>query len=144
MMPSESEWRSTVKKYLATAIASALALQFTFSAAQADDRYAKVCIKNETTANMLFSWRFGDDPWKQVDLTPGRQEIFWYEYAKVNQDRSPYLYIRYDAKLNGKKEEAKQLHLNRAAGNDNCNQAKMHAFRIDPNDSNFITLYQTN
>src|ERR1700760_820164 len=102
MIQSGSEWRCTVKKYLAALMTSALALQLTFSPARADDRYAKVCIKNETTANMKFSWRFGDDPWKQVDLTPGRQEIFWYEYAKVNQDRSPYLFIRYDAMINGK------------------------------------------
>jgi hypothetical protein len=144
MVLSDSEWKSIVKKYLAAMITSALALQLAVSAARADDRYAKVCIKNETTADMKFSWRFGNDAWKQVDLTPGRQEIFWYEYAKVNADRSPYLYIRYDAKINGKKQESKQLRLNRAAGNDNCNQAKMHAFRVEPSDPNFITLFQTN
>jgi hypothetical protein len=144
MMPSDSEWRSTVKNYIAATIAGALVLQLTCSAARADDRYAKVCIKNETTANIKFSWRFGDDPWKQVDLTPGRQEIFWYEYAKVNADRSPYLYVSYDSKISGKKEESKKLELYRAAGNDNCNQAKMHVFRIEPSDPNFITLYQSN
>ena len=98
-----------MKKYLAAAITSALALQLTFSAAWADYRYAKACIKNETTANMKFSWKFGDDPWKHVDLVPGNQEIFWYEYAKVNADRSPYLYVRYDARIDGKKEEEKSL-----------------------------------
>ena len=144
MMQSDSEWRSTVKKYLAGVITSALALQLAFSPARADDRFAKVCIKNETTSNMKFNWRFGNDAWKQIDLTPGRQEIFWYEYAKVNQDRSPYLYIAYDSMVRGSKQETKQLRLNAAAGNDNCNQAKMHAFRIEASDSNFISLYQIN
>ena len=133
-----------MKSYLAATITGALALQLTLSAARADDRYAKACIKNETTANIKFSWRFGDDPWRQADLTPGRQEIFWYEYAKVNADRSPYLYVSYDAELNGKKEESKRLELYRAAGNDNCNHAKMHVFRIEPSAPNFITLYQSN
>jgi hypothetical protein len=132
-----------VKIYLAATM-SALALQLTFSTAWADDRYAKACIKNETTANMKFSWRFGNDPWKHVDLMPGQQEIFWYEYAKVNADRSPYLHVSYDARINGKKDETKQLELYRAAGNDNCNQAKMHVFRVEPSDPNFITLYTTN
>ena len=133
-----------MKKYLAPAITSALALQLTFSPAWADYRYAKACIKNETTAHMKFSWRFGDDPWKHVELQPGEQEIFWYEYATVNADRSPYLYVRYDARINASKEETKQLELYRAAGNDNCNEAKMHVFRVEPNDVNFITLLHTN
>jgi hypothetical protein len=77
-------------------------------------------------------------------MTPGQQEIFWYEYAKVNADRSPYLFVRYDARVDGKKEEEKKLELYRAAGNDNCNEAKMHVFRVEPSDPNFITLYHTN
>jgi hypothetical protein len=133
-----------VEKFLAAAITSALALQLTFSAAWADYRYAKACIKNDTTANMKFSWRFGNDPWKHVDLMPGHQEIFWYEYAQVNADRSPYLYVTYDARINGHKDEAKSLELYRAAGNDNCNEAKMYVFGIEPSDPNFVTLYHSN
>jgi hypothetical protein len=133
-----------MNKYLAAAIMSALALQLTSSAAWADNRYAKACVKNETTADMKFSWRFGNDPWKHVELRPGQEEIFSYQYAKVNANRSPYLYIRYDAKMSGKKVETKQLELYRAAGNDNCNQAKKHAFRVEASDSGFISLYQIN
>jgi hypothetical protein len=133
-----------MKNYFAVAIMGALAFQLASSTAHADDRYAKACIKNETTANMKFSWRFGNDPWKPVNLSPGQQQIFWYEYATVNADRSPYLYIRYDARINGQKEESKQLELDRAAGNDNCNQAKMHVFRVEPSDPGFVTLYHTN
>jgi hypothetical protein len=133
-----------MNKYLAAAITSALALQLTSSAAWADYRYGKACIKNETTADMKFSWRFGNDPWKQVALGPGKTEIFWHEYKTVNDNRSPPLHISYDAKLNGNKQENKKLELYRAAGNDNCNQAKKHAFRFEGSDKNFITLYQTN
>jgi hypothetical protein len=139
----EREWRSVMKSFVVVMIAGVLALQLT-SAARADDRYAKACLKNETTANINYRWRFGDEPWKQKDITPGQQDIVSFTYPKVGIDRSPFLYVEYDSKISGHKIENKQLELYAAAGNDNCNQARMYVFRIEPSDPNFISLLHTN
>lgn len=109
--------------------------------AQAETRFAKVCIKNETTSNMIFSWRFGDAKWQQVTLNAGREQIFTHKLAKVNQNTSPPLHVRYDARKVGTDIEPKVLAVGYASGDTNCNQAKHHAFRTDPQDKNFITLY---
>jgi hypothetical protein len=132
-----------MKSFAVAAIASVLVLQLT-SAARADDRYAKACLKNETTANILYSWRFGNEPWKQKDIRPGQQDIVSFTYPKVGQDSSPFLYVEYDSMINGHKKEAKKLELYAAAGNDNCNQARLYVFRIEPTDRNFISLLHTN
>jgi hypothetical protein len=52
--------------------------------AQADTRYAKVCIKNETTSHMVFNWRFGTENWRKVTLNPGQEEVFTRKLATVN------------------------------------------------------------
>jgi hypothetical protein len=109
--------------------------------AQADTRYAKVCIKNETTSHMDFNWRFGTAKWQKVTLDPGQERIFTHKLAKVNQNTSPPLYVTYDAKKVGKDIEPKVLKVGYADGDSDCNQAKRHAFRTDPQDKNFITLY---
>jgi hypothetical protein len=108
---------------------------------QADTRYAKVCIKNETTSHMVFSWRFGSEAWRKVTLNPGQQEIFTRKLAKVNHNTSPPLYVTYDAKKVGTDIEPKVLAVGYADGDSNCNQAKHHVFRTDPQDKNFVTLY---
>jgi hypothetical protein len=120
-----------------TAIVAGLAA----APAQADTRFAKVCIKNETTSRMVFSWRFGAEQWQKVTLNPGQEEIFSHKLAKVNQNTSPRLYVTYDAKKIGKDIEPKVLAVGYADGDSNCNQAKHHAFRTDSQDSNFVTLY---
>jgi hypothetical protein len=132
-----------MKSFVAVMIAGAFALQLT-SAARADERYAKACLKNETTANIKYSWRFGNDPWKQKDIMPGQQDIVSFTYPKVDADKSPFLYVEYDSKISGHKLESKQLELYAAPGNDNCNQARMYVFRIEPSDTNFINLLHTN
>jgi hypothetical protein len=143
MTASESEWRRVMKFVAVAMIAGVLALQLS-SAARADDRYAKACLKNETTANIKYSWRFGDDPWKQKDIMPQQQDIVSFTYPTVGVDKSPFLYIEYDSKISGHKVETKKLELFAAAGNDNCNQAKTYVFRIEPTDANFINLLHTN
>jgi len=112
--------------------------------AQADTRFAKVCIKNETTSHMVFSWRFGADTWQKVTLNPGQEEVFFRKLATVNQNTSPPLYVTYDAQKVGKDIEPKVLAVGYADGNSDCNQAKRHVFRTDPQDKNFVTLYSLN
>jgi len=112
--------------------------------ARAETRFAKVCIKNETTSHMVFSWRFGTAEWGKVTLNPGQEEIFTHKLARVNQNTSPPLFVTYDAKKVGSDIEPKVLAVGYADGDSNCNQAKRHAFRTDPQDKNFVTLYSVN
>ena len=44
----------------------------------------------------------------------------------------------------GKDIEPKVLAVGYADGDTNCNQARLHAFRTDPKDKNFVTLYHLN
>jgi len=122
-------------------VLAAIAAGLVAAPAQAETRFAKVCIKNETTSNMVFSWRFGTADWRKVTLSAGREQIFTHKLAKVNQNTSPPLYVTYDAKKVGTDIEPKVLAVGYASGDTNCNQAKHHAFRTDPQDKNFITLY---
>lgn len=112
--------------------------------AQADTRYAKVCIKNETTSHMVFNWRFGTENWRKVTLNPGQEEVFTRKLATVNQNTSPPLYVTYDAKKTGQDIEPKVLAVGYADGDSDCSQAKRHVFRTDPQDKNFITLFSLN
>ena len=125
---------------LTAAIVGALAA----APAQAVTRFAKVCIKNETTSQMMFSWRFGDANWRKVTLNPGQEEIFTHKLEKVNQNTSPPLHVTYDARKVGTDIEPKVLAVGYASGDTNCNQAKRHVFRTDPQDKNFVTLYHLN
>ena len=122
-------------------VLAAIAAGLVAAPAQAETRFAKVCIKNETTSHMIFNWRFGTANWQKVTLNPGQEQIFTHKLAKVNQNTSPPLHVTYDAKKVGKDIEPKVLAVGYADGDSNCNQAKRHAFRIDPQDKNFITLY---
>ncbi len=129
-----------MKKY--AIVVTAIVAGLIAAPAQAETRYAKVCIKNETTSHMVFSWRFGTAAaWRKVTLNPGQEEIFFHKLAKVNQNTSPPLYVTYDAKKVGQDIEPKVLAVGYADGDSDCNQAKRHAFRTDPRDKNFITLY---
>lgn len=112
--------------------------------AQAETRYAKVCVKNETTSHMVFSWRFGNAKWGKVTLDPRQEQIFTHKLDQVNRNVSPPLYITYDAKKIGKDIEPKVLSVGYSSGDSNCNQAKRYAFRTDPQDKNYITLYALN
>ena len=133
-----------MNRNIVAAIGSIVVLQLTLSFAWAEDRFAKACLKNETKAVLKFDWKFGNEGWKTVTLNPGQEEIFSWKYATVGQDKSPYLFVYYDARMNGSYNEEKKLELYRAVGNTNCSEARNYRFRIEPNDPNFITLYHIN
>ncbi len=134
-----------MKSIIHTIIFGVIASLFLTAAASAETRYAVACIKNETRSHMMFSWRFGEKAsWRQVSLSPGEERIFSHKFDFVDENRSPRLYVSYDAKASGKYTENKVLDVYSSAGNSNCNQARRHAFRNESTDSNFITLYHMN
>ncbi len=62
----------------------------------------------------------------------------------IHPHESAKTHIKYDARKVGTDIEPKVLAVGYADGDTNCNQAKRHAFRTDPQDKNFVTLYSVN
>jgi hypothetical protein len=56
------------------------------SIAFAAKRFSVVSLVNETQANLTISYRWAQESWKQVRLTPGARELFVWPYSKPDAE----------------------------------------------------------
>jgi hypothetical protein len=111
------------------------------SIAFAAKRFSVVSLVNETQANLTISYRWAQESWKQVRLTPGAREMFVWPYSKPDEDRSPDLHVTFDADSSASKyAEAKKLR-GFAAEEQNFDLGHKYSFRYDGPSKRYIELW---
>jgi hypothetical protein len=123
------------------ALVAATVLAVVPSAASAATRFSVISVANETQANLVISWRWGNDDWKQTRLGPGARHWFSYKYAQANQNHSPDFHLKFDADTSSAKyTEPKKLR-GYAAAEENYDLGRKYAFRYDGPSKRYIELY---
>jgi hypothetical protein len=120
---------------------AALFLAATLSPAAAANRYAVVCIKNQTQIPIKYRIQWADvGQWEYKVIRPGFQTSFSHRYDHQNEDRSPRLRISFDSDLSqGSYSTKYKLDRFAAAGN-SCGEGKPYAFQYERTNRNFIDL----
>ncbi|WP_441238979.1 hypothetical protein [Bradyrhizobium sp. 930_D9_N1_4] len=127
---------------IALGIAAALLCTVTAEAA-GNKHYGVVCLKNDTRANIAYSFKLGDSGWTSRFLAPGDRWKFSHRYDISNENSSPSIHVRYDADASGRKfSQSKKLE-RRAAVGDTCQEANVYAFQYEAANRSFITLERT-
>ena len=62
----------------------------------AQEHYAVTCISTATDTTVHFFYRYGNNEWKLIEVSPGESHYMSWEYDYANQNRSPQLQIRYN------------------------------------------------
>lgn len=67
----------------------------------AQNRYALVCVKNRTNKSIQYQykWDEGRKNWNLKRLSPNEKIGHFYKYEYINENRSPKIYLRFDADL---------------------------------------------
>lgn len=107
----------------------------------AADRYGVVGITNETKITVNFEYKVGDGEWTAKSIAPGQKLWFSHRYDKINENKSPPFYVRFDSDLRGGKNFTTEYKLAREASPDQSyEQSKKHAFQYEPANNKFIDL----
>jgi hypothetical protein len=129
----------TRRQALGSGIATALFLAP--GVASAATRFAVVSIVNETQANLVISYRWGDGEWKQTRLGPSARHWWSYKYPNPNENRSPDFHLKFDADTSSSKyTEPKKLH-GFAAAEENFDLGHKYAFRYDGPSKRYIEIF---
>lgn len=112
----------------------------------AEPMYALACIKNDTSANVVFAWKFPENSsWKKFVLSPGQEQIFSQQLLSVNQNSSPQIHVTYDDAATPERPSAPEaLSINASTGISHCSHAKSYVFRNDGADSTVLRLSPLN
>jgi hypothetical protein len=85
-----------LKPLLALLATAFISVGFT---AHAADRYALVCITNNTSSTINFDFAWGEDDWETRSLEPGDTRYFAWEFDYANQNVAPDFYINFDSDM---------------------------------------------
>jgi hypothetical protein len=128
--------RITLLSLLALGFLAAMA-----APAAAADRYGVIGMTNRTNITVNFQYKVGDGTWGSKKIAPGEKLWFAHEYKKINEDRSPPFYIRFDSDLRKGKNFTTEYKLERrAAVGQSYEHGKKYAFEYEKGDRNFIDL----
>lgn len=84
-------------------------------------RFGLACLGTETGYKINFSWRWGESgTWNQSSVAPGKWRSFAWNYDYPGENKSPYLYIRYDKDLSSGTEYVRTKLKAYAAAYNNC------------------------
>jgi len=123
------------------ALVAATVLAVVPRTASASTRFSVISIVNETRANLVISWRWGDDDWKQSRLGPSARHWFSYKYAQANQNRSPDFHLKFDADTSSAKDPEPRKLRGYAAPEESYDLGRKYAFRYDSPSKRYIELY---
>lgn len=94
----------SAQHWMGIAALAGAAGSFAISPAQADgERFALACIGTETGEAVNYAWRWGDRPWHQEKVYPGKWHALYWDYDYPGQKVSPQLQVRYDDDLRSAK-----------------------------------------
>jgi len=131
-----STHRSTILGLLALGFLAARA-----APAAAADRFGVIGLTNRTNITVNFRYKVGDGPWVNKRIAPGEKLWFSHRYTRINEDRSPTFYIRFDSDLRFGKDFRTEYKLQRrAAVGQSYEYGKKYAFEYERGDRNFIDL----
>ncbi len=109
--------------------------------ARAAMRFAVVSVANETQANLVIAYHWGNDPPSQKRLSAGEKSWFSWRFATADQDRAPLLFITFDSDASPSRyTEVKRLAAF-AAVEENYELGHKYAFRYDGPSRRYIELW---
>jgi len=137
----ESIMRFTTAPFTVLAMIGYLAAANT--TAQAADRFAVISVANQTEANLVVNYRWGNGSWTKATIGPKRNHLFWYEYPNPTNTSSPDMCLNFDADVGASKyQEAKKLHGFRVPDK-NYSGGHHYAFRYDGATKKYIEIFDT-
>jgi len=111
------------------------------SPSYAAKRFAVVSVTNETRANLTIVFRWGNEPWQRKNLPAGDKHWFAWRYSRPDEDRSPDLFVKFDADAGvSRYTEEKRLH-GYAAEDETFELGHLYAFRYDGPAKRYIEIW---
>lgn len=105
--------------------------------------YSISCIWNGTDIELNYKVRWGDGNWKSMKVAPGKWRSHYWNYAYINENRSPTLNINFDANLTSA-DSYKSYRLKKfAVEHTNCNNInERETFKRVSGNRNRLDLYR--
>ena len=110
--------------------------------AEAANRYAQACITNKTKATIYYKTRWGDGPWKDISIYPGKRRWHSWRYREADHNRSPHLRVRFDSDLSGDRYwQTYKLEKNATPQEGDCQRYGVeYVFKYDGSSRDYIDL----
>jgi len=132
-----------IKSFIATVAVLAGSNATLMNSAEAINRYAVACIRNQTSTTITYSVQWGEGQWKDYRIAPGTSTSHWQKYDKPDKNRSDNLTIRFDSDLRPASNNVfwTTYSLNRkAAPEETCEYGKQYSFQYDGRSQRYIDL----
>jgi hypothetical protein len=132
------QWR-----FIAAAVAGFSAFAALTSTLEAANRFALTCIENKTDVALKYDFRWGDDgSWTTRTLQPGARRAHYWKYSKPNENRSPWMHVRFDSDLSKRMiSQGYRLASNASPQENDCKAyGKEYVFRYEGTARKYIDL----
>lgn len=111
------------------------------ASAAAADRFAVTSIHNETQSKITILYKWGTGEWKTKTLMPGTRHWFGFRYKHANDDKSPNLFVKFDADAGSGSYTEEYKLLRHAASEESYALGYKYVFRYDGPSKKFVELY---
>lgn len=148
-MLSLSQGDNPMTKLMKSAVLATLALGISGAAvesASAANRYAMVTLENPfKTITITYQFKWGEEgQWQTRTLYPGQSRWHSWKYAYPDQNRSPKLYIKFDADRYSGQYYWQTYWLVRYAVPDQASRGKVYRFKFNGPGQRYIEPYGVN
>ncbi len=131
------------KRTLTLSLLMATGFVLSASSAQAANRFAAVTIENPLNHPVTFMHKTKNSSWRSVTLGPGQHRTLRHMYGRLDEDRSPTLYIKFDQDLSANDYWSSGV-VDRYAVRDEASRGKRYRFYLDGPTGRFMHLTSVN
>jgi hypothetical protein len=104
--------------------------------------WGAVCLKNGTGANIIYSYRWGNNSWKKETLEAGSSSWYSWDYSSGGYP-SPKFTVSFDYDMSSNSNFREYDLKKNKVSEKSCKKAKNYSFKYTDNSKNFIDLYST-
>jgi hypothetical protein len=109
---------------------------------EAADRFAVLCLNNNTNRIINYKYKWGDGNWKTSRVRPAGRYWHSWKYKRPNQRKSPPFNISFDSDMsNGKYFQTYKLG-KFASPEQSCRVGKKYVFKYDGKSKRYVELYK--
>jgi hypothetical protein len=109
---------------------------------EAADRFAILCLNNNTNRIINYKYKWGDGNWKTSRVRPAGRYLHSWKYKRQNQRKSPHFRIRFDSDLSSAKYWQKYNLKRNASPEQSCRSGKNYVFKYDGKSKRYVELYK--
>lgn len=110
------------------------------------DRYGLFCIINKLNTAKKFKIKIGTNgSWTSYTVNSGSHRWFSHKYDRINENRSPKTWIKFDSDMNSGEIFTTEYKVSRySSPSQGCDNAKKYEFQYDGGGTRYVDLYSVN